>query len=62
MLNIQRFVVNPFQENCYIVSDSTGEAVIVDCGAFYPEERQAVVNYIRDNGLTPYTSLPPMAT
>lgn len=53
MLNIQRFVVNPFQENCYIVSDSTGEAVIVDCGAFYPEERQAVVNYIRDNGLTP---------
>lgn len=53
MLNIQRFVVNPFQENCYVVSDSTREAVVVDCGAFYPEERSAIVAYIRDNNLTP---------
>ncbi len=41
------------QENCYVVNDETKECVIIDCGAYYPEERQAIVNYIRDNGLTP---------
>lgn len=53
MLHIQRFVCNPFQENCYVVSDDTKEAVIVDCGAFYEEERKALTAYIRDNGLKP---------
>lgn len=41
------------QENCYVVSDETKECMIVDCGAFYPEERQAIVDYIRTNGLKP---------
>ena len=50
-MNIQRFECNPFQENCYVVNDETQEAVIIDCGAFYPEERQAIVNYIRNNQL-----------
>ena len=29
------------------------ECVICDCGAYYPAERAAIVDYIRDNGLTP---------
>ena len=41
------------QENCYIVSDETKECVIIDCGAYYPEERDAISNYIKDNGLKP---------
>ena len=49
MMTIERFEVNPFQENCYIVSDETGEGVIIDCGAFYSEERKAVVEYVKDN-------------
>ena len=49
MMKIERFEVNPFQENCYIVSDETGEGVIIDCGAFYSEERKAVVEYVKDN-------------
>lgn len=53
MIKIQRFECNPFQENCYVASDDTGEAVIIDCGAFYPEERKAVTEYIRDNKLLP---------
>lgn len=53
MLNVQRFVVNPFQENCYVAYDETKEAIIVDCGAFYPEERSAIVKFIRDNELSP---------
>ena len=39
MLNIQKYVCNPFQENTYIVSDETGECVIIDCGAYYDQER-----------------------
>lgn len=41
------------QENCYVVSDETKECMIVDCGAFYPEERQTIVDYIRTNNLKP---------
>jgi len=42
-----------FQENCYVVNDETNECVIIDCGAFYEEEKRAVTNYIREKGLTP---------
>ena len=53
MMNIRRFACNMLQENCYVVSDDTRECVIIDCGAFYPEERTAIVEYIRNNQLTP---------
>lgn len=53
MLTIQRFECNMLQENCYIISDETKECGICDCGAYYPAERAAIVDYIRDNGLTP---------
>ncbi len=53
MLNIVRFVCNPIQENTYVMSDETNECVIVDCGAFFPEERKAIVEYIRSNHLVP---------
>ena len=42
-----------FQENCYVVSDDTGECVIIDCGAFFPEEKTAIANYVNDNKLKP---------
>ena len=41
------------QENCYVVSDETKECVIIDCGAFYPEERTAITQYIKENQLKP---------
>ena len=47
MLHIEKFEVNMLQENCYVVSDETRECVIIDCGAFYPEERTAIVNISR---------------
>ena len=53
MLHIERFQVNMLQENCYVVSDETQECVIIDCGAFYPEERKAIVDYINKNQLKP---------
>ena len=39
------------QENCYVVSDETKECVIIDCGAVYPEERNAICHYIQEEGL-----------
>ena len=53
MLKVKRFECNMLSENCYVVSDETHECVIIDCGAFYPEEGQAVVGYIRAAGLMP---------
>ena len=53
MLHIERFQVNMLQENCYVVSDETKECVIIDCGAFYPEERNAITHYIQKNELKP---------
>ena len=53
MLHIERFQVNMLQENCYVVSDETKECVIIDCGAFYPEERTAITQYIKENQLKP---------
>ena len=41
------------QENCYIVSDDSSEAIIIDCGAYYKPERQAIVDYLHEHNLTP---------
>ena len=53
MIKIRKFVCSMFQENTFVVSDKTKECIIIDCGAFYPEEIQAIVDYIKGNGLTP---------
>lgn len=51
MLNIKTFVFNPFQENTYVVSDDSNEAVVIDCGAFFNEERKELTDYIDKNNL-----------
>ena len=53
MLNIKTFCFNLLQENTYVVSDDSLECVIIDCGAYYDAERDALVNYINDNNLKP---------
>ena len=53
MIQVKRFVCNMLEENTYIVSDETREAVIIDCGAYYDQERTAIVQYIRENRLNP---------
>lgn len=53
MLNIKTFEVNPLHENCYVVSDDTKECVIIDCGAFTPEEQNEIIDYIKSEGLKP---------
>lgn len=41
-----------FPVNCYVLSDDSNEAVVIDPGCFYEEEKQALKNYINSNGLT----------
>lgn len=53
MLTIKTLPVNMLQENCYIVSDETGECVIIDCGAQYQQEYKAIEQYISSNHLKP---------
>lgn len=53
MIKIQKFVCNMLQENCYVVSDESLDCVIIDCGAYYEEERRAIVDYIRQEQLRP---------
>lgn len=53
MMTIKRFMCNPLQENTYIVSDDTKECVIIDCGAYYDNEKQALKDYISQEGLKP---------
>ena len=36
-----------------MVSDESRECVIIDCGAYYPEEHEALDSYIRNHQLTP---------
>ncbi|MCF0203248.1 MAG: MBL fold metallo-hydrolase [Bacteroidaceae bacterium] len=51
---IKVFAFNPVEENTYVVSDdATKECVIIDCGAYYEGEGEAVAKYITENGLKP---------
>ena len=51
-MKIKRFEFNMFPVNCYVISDETGEAAIIDAGCFFPEEQQMLKQYIADNKLT----------
>ena len=53
MFHIKKLVCNPLEENCYVVSDETKECVIIDCGAYYPEEFDVLEAYLRDQHLKP---------
>ncbi len=53
MIKIKKFVVNPLQENSYILSDETGECIFIDPGFFYEEEQDELRSYVSENELKP---------
>ncbi|SHF66990.1 Glyoxylase, beta-lactamase superfamily II [Mariniphaga anaerophila] len=53
MLKIEKFVVNPLQENSFVISDETGECIFVDPGFYFEVEHDEVRDYISDNHLKP---------
>ncbi len=53
MIEIAVLPLNPFQENTLIVSDSSGECLIVDAGNYTPQETERVKQYISEHNLKP---------
>lgn len=51
-MKIKRFEFNMFPVNCYLVYDDTKEAVIIDPGCYFPEEKEFIRDYINSKGLT----------
>lgn len=50
-MKIKTFEVNPLGENCYVASDETREAVIIDCGCSHESEWRDIKKYLTDEGL-----------
>ncbi len=53
MISIETFVFNPFMENTYLLSDSSGECIIVDAGCYEQEEREKLAGFIEAGNLKP---------
>ena len=51
LIKIQSFEFNPFSENTYVLSDETGECIIIDPGCLENSEKDALTNYIKKNEL-----------
>lgn len=52
-MKIKSFAFNPFQENTFVVSDDSGEALIIDAGCYNDAEIEILVDYLETNNLTP---------
>jgi len=53
MIQVQKFVFSPFQENTIVLFDETKECVIIDPGCFDQNERDELKGFIESNGLKP---------
>ncbi len=53
MINVHYFTFSPFAENTYILFDETKECIIIDPGCYTQQEKDTLVDYIRQNELKP---------
>lgn len=53
MINIKKFVFNPFQVNTYLLWDDTLECIIIDAGCADAKENQEITAFIAEKGLKP---------
>lgn len=49
-MEVQVFTVNPFQENTYVLWDSSGEAILLDPGMVHPSETDEVAAFLQRKG------------
>jgi len=52
-MRIYKFEFNQIEENTYLIQDETNNAVIIDCGVFFPEEEVQLKQFVEKNNLTP---------
>jgi hydroxyacylglutathione hydrolase len=50
---VYKLEYNPFGENTYIISDDSGDCVIIDPGCYLEQERQHLAQFVREKGLNP---------
>jgi hydroxyacylglutathione hydrolase len=53
MMKIEFFTFNPVEENTYVLSNESGQAIIIDPGCYFTAEFETLENYILHNGLKP---------
>jgi len=53
MIKVHKLTFNPFQENTYILSDETNDAVIIDPGCYERQEQHYLLDYLTKNQLKP---------
>lgn len=53
MLKVEKFVVNPLQENTFVLSDETGECIFIDPGFYFDVEHGEIKSYLSENNLKP---------
>lgn len=51
-MKVIKFTFNPFQENTYLVIDEHKNAVVIDPGCYFQEEKQLLKDYISQHQLT----------
>ncbi|MFM7217184.1 MAG: MBL fold metallo-hydrolase, partial [Bacteroidota bacterium] len=52
-MTVHTLTFNPFQENTYILSDASGECLIIDPGCYGKEEEKQLSAFIASKGLKP---------
>lgn len=53
MINVRTFTFNMFQVNTYVISNETGECIIIDPGCYIQPETSKLKNYIEKNDFKP---------
>lgn len=53
MFHIQSFTLNPVHENTYILYNESRRCIIIDPGAYFPEEKQQLLDFIETESLSP---------
>jgi hydroxyacylglutathione hydrolase len=53
MLTVKRFIFNPIQENTYVVYNGKDACAIIDPGCYFPEEKQSLATWLKENHLQP---------
>lgn len=56
-ITVEVFTFNQFQENTYILFDASRNCVIIDPGCYDRSEQNILVNFIKENQLTPLALL-----
>lgn len=53
MITVEIFVLNPFQENTYVLFDESKKCIVIDAGNYLPEENEQLDNFFQEKSLDP---------